>query len=293
MLDPLMPSRWPDDLRCAFFDAHGALISQERLGGMSGAEVYRLMFADHIAILKITPQAAEPHFYQSLAPTLRAHAINVPELEFSTYHDARHWLVLEYIPQPLPRERWLGDRDMLAMLSRLHTLEIQIPSGYQPKWGESMTEDALAAIGDRASMGLGARLHESREAYQHLFEPECVISADPNPANWGLRADGRLVLFDWERLTRATPAIDLAITVPSLPTADQFAQVASAYIVERVRQNNPYLIDEAQLAQDMAAAKLWTLIEFAHEHQRGTIDQPAAVEWIGENIEAWLASLGL
>src|SRR5689334_12698164 len=99
------------------------------------------------------------------------------------------------------------------MLSRLHTLGADLPIHYTPAWSEAMTESAIAVLADAATDALAAHLHDVRQRYPHLFAPECLISADPNRANWGLRASGDLVLFDWERLTRAHPAIDLGITV--------------------------------------------------------------------------------
>ena len=68
------------------------------------------------------------------------------------------------------------------------------------------------------------------QASQHLFRPVCAISGDPNPVNWGLRDDGTLALFDWERFGRCSPALDLAITVPGLGDETAYRAVATSYL---------------------------------------------------------------
>jgi hypothetical protein len=285
-----LPDDWPELIRDHLAHTHGMVTSVEPAGGMSGAQVYRVYFTDTTVIVKVSPRPAESQFYAITAPILRAHGINVPDVELNTEIDGQYWLVLEYIPIPLPKERRGCDPEMQSMLGRLHTLDLDVSTAYQPEWTAAMTDHALSALGDVTTNALTTRLHALRQQYQHIFAPECLISADPNPANWGLRANGDPVLFDWERLTCATPAIDLGITVPLLSTLDQYRCVASTYLRQRELINAPYSVPEDQLIHDIYAAKLWTVVEFLHEHQQGMIHQPDVIAWIWENIEGWLAT---
>src|SRR5579883_2966731 len=65
----------------------------------------------------------------------------------------------------------------------------------------------------------------SMQPRESIFYTKVAPTGDPNPTNWGLRADGTIVLYDWERFGQATPAIDLAITVPGLGDRAVFQKV--------------------------------------------------------------------
>ncbi len=67
-------------------------------------------------------------------------------------------------------------------------------------------------------------LEQPQREHAAISEPWCWISGDPNPRNWGLRADGTPVLFDWELFGPGTPATDLAIIVPGLGTLTDYKQ---------------------------------------------------------------------
>jgi hypothetical protein len=115
------PTEWPKIIRDYFEGHYGKATLLERMAGMSGAEVYRLEFVNHSTILKITPHFSESQFYEQIAPTLQTAGINAPSSELNLYLNSLYWLAIEYIPTPLPKERWLADNEMLTMLSRLHT----------------------------------------------------------------------------------------------------------------------------------------------------------------------------
>src|SRR5262249_24882684 len=180
------------------------------------------------------------------------------------------WLVLEWIPKPLPRKRWLADPEVITALRQVHQLDLAISHAgwFAPCW----TQDMTSAFFRWASHVDRALLERLRARAQALFEPRVWISGDPNPTNWGLHSNGRLALFDWERFGRGTPALDLAITVPGLGAREDFARVTRAYGVSEMAESN-------------ALAKAWTLVEFVSqaEGQRiKTLDRlrPAVAEWL-------------
>jgi hypothetical protein len=249
---------------------------------MSGARVERLHGTSGTLILKQTPRATEPDVYRSIAPILRDHGINLPEC-FGIWDDKRHWLLLEDVPAPLPRERWIADPGQLELLARLHALPVgllaPLRERYRPAWDDALTEAALALLPDVDPDLLRTTQADS----QPLFIESAVISGDPNPQNWGVRDDGALVLFDWERLTLGDPAIDLAITVPGLPDIAPYQHVAARY-VEITRSDD----DVTTLVQRMRLAKLWTVIELLAGVTRGNVDRNGTIDWLIAEPNRWL-----
>lgn len=98
----------------------GSVGAVERLGGLSGSSVYRVHTAGGSAVLKGEVRAAEAEFYQVVAPLLARLCIAVPAVHWAGRLDERWWLLLEDVPQPLPRERWGADPEVLGVLARLH-----------------------------------------------------------------------------------------------------------------------------------------------------------------------------
>lgn len=139
-----------------------------------------------------------------------------------------------------------------------------------------MTDSMLSLFDPQVAGSLREKLQDVRKATTRLFEPTCLISGDPNPANWGLRDDGTLVLYDWERCTRAAPAIDLAITVPGLGNHDSFQKVAAVYD------------DSGQLTPGIARAKIWVVVEFLAGCAQERTVPSFPIEPLLEQIPAWL-----
>jgi len=109
-------------------------------------------------------------------------------------------MILEHIPCSLPRERWHADHELLDMLCRLHRATagnpIELPDLFVPAWTDQMTGAALRCFPAAVAAGLEPLLRTMQRASDHLFQPWCAISGDPNPANWGIRGDG-LSIREW------------------------------------------------------------------------------------------------
>lgn len=270
----------PDDLRQYLKKA--ARI--ETLRGKSGARVYRAHFPNDSVIVK--ESAKEARFYRNIAPVLRANAIPLPET-VAIFGDS--WVVLEDIPLPANAD----DARMVAILARLHTIvaEIQIEDAYMPTWTEELTEKALACFSDDLARQFRPVFADLRHQAQALFQPEVYISGDPNLANWGARQVGTLILFDWERFTRGTPAIDLAITVAGLGNQEQFSKTAQVYLDERRKLGCDYEISAENLAESMVLAKLLIVIEFLSNYTDGRLQPDATLDYIRRELPAWMKAL--
>lgn len=272
----------------------GPIGAVERLGGISGGQVYRVQTPAGGAILKGRARLVEVRCYRELAPKLRAAGVGMPELIWSGRSGADCWLALELIPRPLPPERRLADPAVLGTLGRLHTSGLQppldAPDAYRPAWPASMSDAALSLLPRSEADALAPIVGELRRRYQRLFEPRCIISCDPNPLNWGLREDRTVVLFDWERISLGTPALDLAITVPGLGDPAAFRRVAEGYL-----PGASSMREQDELARDIAAAKTWSLLEFLSNAARFDLGDGGHLgetsRWLAAQFPDWLRSM--
>jgi aminoglycoside phosphotransferase (APT) family kinase protein len=279
-------SNWPEPVRRHIRGTYGEPTAVERLGGMSLGAVYRVRFQGASAIVKATPGTREARFYATVAPALREQGVPCPALEWSEHVAGASWLILEDVPHPLPPGRWLADPEMLAVLSRLHTATLAHPplesDLFRPAWTDEITEAALSCFPEAVAAELGPPLRALQERHQYLFLPQCLISGDPNRTNWGLRGDGTLVLYDWERFGYGTPPLDLAIATPGLGDAAAFAQVAAGYLAG----SRPALRE--QLADDIGIAKVWNVVEFLYMYATGDAAGHVKIDTLVDKFPAWL-----
>jgi hypothetical protein len=136
------------------------------------------------------------------------------------------------------------------------------------------------------------RLLSIRERTQGLFAPLCCISGDPNPTNWGMREDGTVVLFDWERFGKGSPSLDIAISMPGLPSPDgQFEyRMASRYLEHWTANYGEPLTTIESLAIDIRRAKVWSIVEFLGAYSEGRLPESAQAtvtrlaEWMPHGV---------
>lgn len=279
---------WPGVVSDYLQSEYGAPTSITPLSGLSYNRIWRVCYQTTCVILKQSLQAREATFYREAAPQFVAQGVPVPSLEWSNTIDQSEWLVLEHIPKPLPRERWLADADQLKALHRLHHgwlhIEMAATWWFQPFWDDEMTEIALSFFPRDTVQSLRPLFIDLQTRSQPLFEAKCWISGDPNPMNWGLREDDSVVLFDWERFGRGTPALDLAITMPGFPQSEQFETVAARYL----HQTEPSLIEIQRFAHHIALAKAWNLVEFVYMLQTDDVSDPSRFAYLAEQLPDWL-----
>jgi aminoglycoside phosphotransferase (APT) family kinase protein len=273
---------------------------------MSQSRIFRVSGPRGSAIVKSGARPAEARFYRTVMPVLKDFGIAIPQLIWlGSEDDTVWWIALEDVAQPLPRERWDADQEVLAMLKRLHaTPPSWLPAGldgfFCPQWTQAMDEATLRYFAVQAT-GLAELLRRIRGDYQYLFSMGCLISGDPNPTNWGLREDGSVVLYDWERFGRGAPALDLAITIPGLGDEGAFKRVAAAYlragggsdagaIPERI-ENFPSTV--GALAKEIAAAKVWSVVEFAGMVVDDAVSVTPRIHTLLSEFPGWVGSLPL
>jgi Phosphotransferase enzyme family len=274
---------WPATLEHYIAETHGMPRAIEPLQGLSGSHVYRIVFANCQRIVKYSASTQEAVFYRDIAPQLVAVGIALPYVEWQLIAQDGSWMLLEYIPHPLPAARAGGDAEVLAILHRLHhaNLIVPMPSYYQPHWADIFTTTTHALLQRTTQRNYLALLQEAQAASHAVLQPNCWISGDPNPTNWGLRADQQLVLFDWERFGRGTPALDIAISIGGLPTIAQFHAAAQQYLLQ---DSAVHVTDPTALIRELVLAKAYTIVEFIHESTR----RDAQIASVAERVLAYL-----
>ena len=260
------------------------------LGGMSQAQVWHLAFGAEAFVLKKMATPQESFFYHKVAPQLQSHGVPTPGLVWHQEIDQVHWLLLEYMPLSLPRWQWVANVDQLAILGRLHNHHLDFDHTqmdfFKPGWTNDLTERALSLFPAATQRDISPLLTDLQRRSDHLFETKCWISGDPNPLNWGLGLDYSLVLFDWERFGRGSPALDLAITVPGLGDASVFEKVARVYLAQMGKALRNESI--ASLARDIGLAKTWVAVEFLAQYKTDKVSQTQAIEHLTDVFPTWI-----
>lgn len=290
---------WPKLLKQRVLDEYGPPVTFEPLGGMSRGCVCRVRFAgNRSAILKTSPHPQETLFYEKVSGILNDKGIPTPKPEWTGRDAYRYWLLLEDVPQPLPRDRWLADSRVMELMRRLHALEhpddrIDLTGAFSPRWTDRTTELAASCFPDNVSGEIRKDLRGLQRESQHLFRPQCYISGDPNPTNWALRKDDTLVLYDWERFGSGSPALDLAVTIPGLGNDAEFVRVAARYAEQAIEGISLPRLSAESLSQDIRLAKAWSVTELLSRHaEDALIGADDVVEWLVSSFPDWLRSFG-
>ncbi|UJD89052.1 aminoglycoside phosphotransferase [Rahnella aquatilis] len=255
-------------------------MSDDNLSRMGTAKVTLLVDeAGHQVIEKFPVSDVEFNFYQHAARHLVQVDISTPKLLIAD--PATRKLRLEYIPHQVEQDE-VGRDEVLAILSRLHCYRPDPSWVYHNlTWSEAALEKSLIllALPDRAAKQL-RYFHQASDA---LFSGQCLISGDSNAGNWGKRDNGDLVLFDWERFSTGSPAIDLAPLIKGMGFKQKFIEFAERYNCIS-RNYNPN-----DLAKEIAIAKAWIVtqvIVLLNERQKS--DFQFYLKWYRENLPAWL-----
>jgi hypothetical protein len=154
-------------------------------------------------------------------------------------------------------------------------------------WTPEMTSHVVSLFPNASASQVLENLVVGQQQCQRLFSPQCWISGDPNPTNWGINENGAAVLYDWERFGRGTPAIDLAITIPGLGDQVAFQRVATRYL-QNCDTANPDGIKAGQLARDIAMAKVWNIVEFTDFLYEGKVADTTGTAQLIQALPGWL-----
>jgi len=168
-----------------------------------------------------------------------------------------------------------------AKCIRLSTCVHDLASSFYPfAWADDLSDAALALLAPPDAAWFRKRIGRwQAEANQVLWQPLTVVHGDPNPTNWRLTDQGRPVLLDWARYGLGHPALDVAISLPGLPTPAAAAEAARRYGRSKLG------------AGLILLAKLYVVLEFLAMAARGEV-RPAAetLDGLRKLLRPWVAT---
>jgi aminoglycoside phosphotransferase (APT) family kinase protein len=278
---------WPEAIREYVTSTYGIPDAVTPLSGLSHNHVWQVYSGGQCVILKQSNEANEFRFYREIARQLITQGVAIPAIECSQEIEGSYWTIIEYMTKSFPREQWLAHEEQLRVLRNLHESHVDCADDrwiFRPVWDDAISESALSFFDGNIAQKLRPIVQMIQAQSQPLFEPTCWISGDPNPMNWGLREDESIVLFDWERFGRGTPAIDLAIATPGLATAEDCQKVAAVYL-----QSDSAAVEN--LARQIARAKVWNVVEYLYMAHSGDVAGQQGVESLVNRTPVWLENI--
>lgn len=277
---------WPVPLRSAVEARVGAIVTEQPLDDLSGRRVRLLEGPLGRAVLKAAPHAREVRFYRDLAAVLDP-GIAVPRV----FWVDQSWLLLEHLPEPLTRERWLADTAVMRSLAALHRSErahALLVDPFRPAWTAELIQAAVGRLAPAHRVRTTRALERLRLEADRWLSGDVLVSGDPNPGNWGVRGDGTVVLFDWERIGLATPAVDVAITVPGLPSRDQLELATAAYL--GVQHRDVVQWSTQEFTRGLAVVKTWTYLELLAD-DREVPELVRARHRLATDLPSWVGAI--
>ncbi|WP_108125246.1 phosphotransferase family protein [Saccharospirillum mangrovi] len=255
------------------------------LAAMGVARVKRLNVQGRTVIHKTPLNRTETYFYRYLA--------NHPQYQGPPTPEVAAWrgegALFEYIPHPIGARETLS-RDLLEPLARLHQNTIRVDSQqlFTFPWTPAEGERALQHFPKEQRGSIRQRLKPWYDEVDVLLEPQCLVSGDTNHGNWGRRASGEAVLFDWERLAQATPAIDLAPLIPGLANEAVVGNYVRLY--RSAWPGCPWSEGSLvrQVMQTMALVAM-EVVNILHDRQNAEVVRYQS--WFNEHYLPWLGSI--
>lgn len=245
----------------------------------SAKVVLTITDCNHKIIEKCPVGDVEYAFYQYAATELKQADVETPGLLSADGTERR--LRMEYIPHQVEQAAVAND-DAIAMLGRLHCYPANSEWLYHTHlWSESALEKSLMLLALPEKSAL--QLRRFQQCSDELFGYQSLVSGDSNAGNWGRRQNGDLVLFDWERFGKGSPAIDLAPLIKGMGTNHMFIDLAERYC-QLSCQNN-----FKGLAREIAIAKAWIVTEvivLLSARQKKAFH--LYLNWYREHLPDWL-----
>jgi len=273
----------PAPIRRALDRLVGNPVEVRRFVGPGGSGVWRATGPVRSVAVKLGVTRREIHFYRRLAPRLASTSLTVPSVLAAGW-DPEPWIVLPWLPAALPRSRWTADPAVMGWLRDWHEMAAAWRDEPHPwfafGWTDDLTAAALSLLAEPDAAWFRPRIARWQDrANRVLWEPLTVVHGDPNPTNWRINDQGRLVLLDWARYGLAHPALDLAVSLPGLAGPAAAAQAVRQY-------GSPLLGPDHVLL-----AKLYVSFEFLAMAAQGDITPPAeTLTWLGQQLRPWTAT---
>lgn len=254
------------------------MAKSKELTQMGAAKVFLTEYSGVQCIEKRCASLVEINFYQNVAPLLKSSGVNTPQLIGVRDNS----LLIEYIPNRVTLTELNSSSDTFVQLANIHRASPLISECLKHhEWSEQQTENALDLIKLPQIAVEAVKRIQSQSSV--LFNTDGIISGDTNDGNWGKRANGELVLFDWERFGKGSPAIDLAPLVYRMGSLADFEVIVDNYL----KYNSD--ISRSDLLRHLIIAKCWIVVEVVNlMHARQKEQLQMYLKWFREVLPNWL-----
>ncbi|ALB61066.1 Protein kinase-like protein [Cronobacter condimenti 1330] len=256
-------------------------MAQENLAQMGAAQVRKGERDGKPVIEKRGASEVEIAFYRDSAGMLSERGILTPAM---LAHDApTGTLWLEFIPHAVSLEALRNDDALYRTLGALHAATPAPGACLHP---HRLAEENVALLCEVLSPDADAQAHLREIAARStcLFEANTLISGDSNAGNWRRRDNGELVLFDWERFGRGSPAIDLAPLVKGMGSLADFNAILARYA--------PWAPQAVDLLVPLIIAKTWIATDVTGLlHRRQNPQRARYIDWYRQVLPGWLREM--
>lgn len=261
------------------------MTNPDNLAAMGLAQVEHAEINGQPAIRKGPLKATEHYFYRQLAshPDYRGPATpKVLQWDGDTV-----WL--ERIPHAVGA-RETHNSDLLGALAQLHAQPLPVPPEcrFRFRWQPAEMQRALVHFPADQVERIAQRLLPWYQQIDAVLEPQVMISGDTNHGNWGRRDQGDWVLFDWERLSYGSPAIDLAPLIPGLSDVEVVRSYVQGY--RAAWSDCPW--SEATLVRQVVQVMAVVAIEVVNIlHDNANAEAQRYQQWFNQHYLAWLDNI--
>ena len=257
-------------------------IVQELTAGLSDSYVAKVSLNASPAVLKIQQHRRELDFYRHVVPTCLGNASFLADVFGLGEYAGWNWLLLEYVPHTLPRERWNYDQQALSILKTIHEAPVPLSDfdWADTDWHQGEIDYCTASLPPEAIEKI-VLIHQRYESIRNAHRVLC--SGDPNQPNWRVRENGQLVLLDWQTVTIANRALDLAGWIATLENWDSIAKIAATYL--DTAPSDPIALDLAQAVTTYFCRRCVSIFKLASN----MADRPEIRKSV-ESLTQWLPS---
>ncbi|USD35220.1 MULTISPECIES: phosphotransferase family protein [Vibrio] len=255
--------------------------TEQEMAQMGAAKVHLIEKQGQQYIRKQGVNAIERSFYLSAAEVLSQQGVKSPRL-ITADEDS---IVIEYVPHSVTLEELVNASEPFKQIAAIH--QTPVCPDWQLKshcWSDNAMETSLAMLSLTAEHEkfLG-KLHSQSDV---IFENPTLLSGDTNDGNWGRRENGEWVLFDWERFSTGSPAIDLAPLVKGLGDKSDMLRIVDTYL--SVHQP----MSREALLKQLIIAKAWLVIEVTNLlYKRKKPQLCKYIDWFNLHLPRWITNI--
>ncbi|WP_235284497.1 phosphotransferase family protein [Vibrio coralliilyticus] len=260
------------------FSAIEIMGTDSELSQMGSAKVRLIERQGQRYIQKQGVNEIERGFYFTAAKVLSERGVHSPSL----VHAEGDSIVIEYIPHAVTLEELTSSSQVYTQIAAIHQTPIDLDWALkQHSWSDNALRTAFQLL---SLSSQEQNVLKKLQSQSHIiFDCPTLLSGDTNDGNWGRRENGELVLFDWERFSTGSPAIDLVPLIKGLGDEEAMLRTVDSYM------NVHKAMPREELFRHVIIAKAWIVVEVTnllYERQKPQLQKH--LDWFNANLPRWI-----